>query len=188
MVVYLQSAQGCSTGTENNQTNSINPSASSFDLLYKLGFSQEIYESSQCCTNQQGWKLHKNPAQRGILKNPLGHCCDKVLSLAQDPYKALSDPRGCSTLLCKQNWGYSGIANLTNMLYLYVPPPPPANFPPSCHAPEHLMIATWRLTASKSNLDYTLLPHLDSKARTEMGQCWGSSFVSFSMRTDFKKV
>lgn len=125
MVAYLQSAQGCSTGTEDNQTNSINPTASFFDLVYELGFSQKIYESSQCCTNQQGSKLHKNPAQRGILKNPLGHCCDKVLSLAQDSCKALSDPRGCNTLLCKQNWRYRRIANiLTDVLYLYGPPQP----------------------------------------------------------------
>lgn len=154
VVIYSQSTQGCSTGTEDSQTNSIKPTASSFDLVYALGFSEEIYESSQSCTNQRGWKLHKNPAQRGIPK-PLGHCHDKVLSLAQDPCKALCDSWGCNILLYKENPGYNGIANLlTDVLFLHEPPQaPPANCPLSCHVPKHLRFATWRPTASKSNFD-----------------------------------
>lgn len=86
------------------------------------------------------------PAQRGMLK-PLGHCRDKVLSLAQDPCKALSYSCLCNILLYKENEGYNGITDLlTDIFYLHEPPQythtPPANCSLSCHIPKHFIFTT----------------------------------------------
>lgn len=143
VVIYSQSTQGCSTGTEDSQTNSIKPTASSFDLVYALGFSEEIYESSQSCTSQRGWKLHKNPAQRGIPK-PLDHCRDKVLSLAQDPCKALSDSWGLISSCTKRTRGTTELITCWLMSSIYM----------SHHRPPQLIVPRLTMFQSISGLPH----------------------------------